>query len=218
MFYLSNHGQPSGRLSGLVVALACLWVSSARADLVLDISDVQVTAGESGTFDVTLHSDWADFDVTAWDTELVVDSNAGLIRIESVSAATGTPLGDAFDEFSAVVQPSKLQVQGFANAAPATIRPSDGVRALYRVHYSIDPNAPAGSVIAVNFGANQFTNVLDAAYSPVAFVRSGGTLTVSAVPEPAAWAGCGLVAGLVWVARRVQRAVGAGGPADASGI
>ena len=75
---------------------------------------------------------------------------------------------------------------------------------IYRVHYTIGRSAPHGSVIAINFSARRFTNVVDENVQPINFERTGGTLTVSTVPEPSMLLVWMLLATLVITVRRLK--------------
>jgi len=169
---------------GIVLSITAV----SAGDLVLDIGNATIAPGAKGSLLVTVESDAGTFEISAWDTELVVDSNANLIEFIQVTPATKGEINEVLNDFVASVNPGKLQAGAFAPAGAtkttAELEPSAGQVTLYRVDYCIVEGAGAGKVIAVNFSANGFTNFLDPDIRPIPLVRSGATITVSAVPEP----------------------------------
>ena len=175
-----------------VVGMAWGGASSAWADLELDIRDRTVVAGESGTFEVLLRTRQSKQTMVAWDTELIVDSGVDLIEFQRITQVPQTPASLASANFQAALRPGSLQIQGaaFSFTKPATLTAADGWVPLIRVAYTIAPTAAPGSIIAINFSPNAFTNAVDDQFAAVPITRSGGSLTVvSAVPEPGAWFG-----------------------------
>lgn len=189
-----NVAHQSWRRGWLSIALSIGIVLSTTAasdgDLVLGIGNATIAPGAKGSLLVTLESDAGTFEISAWDTELVVDSNANLIQFINVTPATKGEINEVLNDFMATVNPSKLQAGAFAPAGAtkttAKLNPEAGQVTLYRVDYCIVEGAGAGKVIAVNFSANGFTNFLDPDIRPIPLVRSGATITVSSVPEPSA--------------------------------
>ena len=176
----------------------------AHADLMLDVTDVTVRPGESSSFDINVEAR-RPTSVLGWDTELVLDAKGPWIDVTSVEIVGGQ-LQSRLAGFRANYGNGRLQTNAFTSTtAPFELTSLAGPTLLFRVNFDVEPTTPVGSQIAVRFSPREFTNFVDANVQPIDVDRTGGTITVSAVPEPSAFALGGIVCTLCMAASRCGR-------------
>jgi hypothetical protein len=172
------------------LAAMAVWTVPCRADLIVEVPQVQVAPGTNGSFDVLLtNSGPSGVDVAAFNVELSLAGPPGvqftgatigtatpyIFQVSSTSVPGGLPLSlDTFPNTQFTASDAEFSLAGFD-----TIAPGETV-GLAHVLFSVDANALAGSgAINVVPSGTLITDVNENGITPAAL---NGTFTV--VPEP----------------------------------
>lgn len=211
----------------VVMLLAAIHVTaqSATADLVIEIPNVAMTAGSTGTVDILIHSTGSDplqiFGYTLQITQLA-EVGGSLQFADSFSSMTiprqsNSEISDSSYVFAGNSGFFSAQRQVDVKALVGSDFTADGLnvglgtnnRLLARVelqHLTLNPNTSSGTYqVSLVAGASTLFQDEDANDIPVVSgvgAIASGLVTVGAVPEPAAWCLMLLVTALAYAARR----------------
>jgi len=172
-------------LAVLALAVSAGWAAPGRADLIVEVPNIQASAGSSGSFDVLLTNTGPDSpQVASYNVELSLTGPPG-VQFTGATIGTvtpyifqvsgGPPLSfDPFPNTDFTASDSE-----FASPFFDTIAPGETV-GLVHVLFSVDANAPlGGGTIDVVAAGTQFS---DSDFGVFASSALAGTFTV--VPEP----------------------------------
>ena len=173
----------------LAAVLLGLGPRTATAELILHVQDAEVTAGESGFFDVFFEvTDGAPM-LAGYQIELnLSDAGAGVRFTDFGEAENAVFSGQAAAQTAGrPVLPGPTAAANDFILTPAETAILDGA-ALLRVHFEADPGS-AGAQVQVNIDSNSLRTSLSDGSGATVQVDSfvGGTITV--VPEPSSLVG-----------------------------
>ena len=179
---------------GVVLMLGLLAPAATRAGLVVSATNPTTAAGGSGSFDILLtNTDASSVDISSFNTAVEVASNSGLTF---TTADNGTTPGYIFGTVQngplGLISGSSITLADFLTTGAQTVGAGATV-GLAHVLYTLAFNTPVSTPIAITFTADG-TQIYDASLGEILpLTLQGGTITVTAVPEPGTLALAGVV-------------------------
>ena len=195
----------------IMATIALGFGASCRADLVIETPNLTLNPGSSGSFDLLITSTGGSFNVASDMVELSLNGLSG-VSFTNVSIATVTPY--IYGANSATTEGStftfstfpgtQFEVFDFLFPSGATTIGTGDAFGLVNVQYSVAADATPGSSGTLVIGPD--TSLADAAGANVPFTSPGGSITITAIPEPSAMIllaiGCGAVVAVAGSTRR----------------
>jgi len=194
-------------------ALGLVAPVATRAGLVVSATNPTTAAGGTGSFDILLINDDPSngVDISSFNTEVGVASNAGLTFTDATDATTpGYIFGSVQNGPLGTISGFSITLSDYLASGSQTVGAGATV-GLAHVTYTLASSTPAGVPIAITFSTGG-TQIYDAGLSEILpLTLQGGTITVTAaatVPEPGTMVLAGLVCGMGGVAvsyRKLRR-------------
>jgi PEP-CTERM motif len=172
-------------------AVAVLFSTSAKADIVLSVESVTGAPGSTGAFDVLLtNTGTTSQNIAAFNFELTTantDITFTDVTTNTATAAYIFPSSFFGPDITALAAGQTVQAGDFDSTFNGTDVGPSGVFGLGSVAFSIAPGAVNGETAEIDISAFPATNLSDSNFGNVDFTTTPGTITVqtsSTVPEP----------------------------------
>lgn len=200
----------------LGLATSLTLAEQSKAALVINVGDSTASAGERGSFDITLENTdtQSAFDIAAFSIDISMATDSKIL-FNKVANAPDFIFEDVFDHFT-VSTPSfptdppspTLTVVGGSLSAASVSLAAGGTVGLIRVSYEVAANASGGVFdIQVHVGPGQ-TELSDSS-GPLEFTVNPGSITVlgdaQVIPEPSSIIALATAAALLPIPSLVRR-------------
>jgi hypothetical protein len=199
MTMVERTAPPAGRrhaviIFGFAALMACLGVSPAHAQMVMQIQPSAAAPGGTGAFDVDLSDVGGTFQVGGFSVEVSVPGGSGV-------AFTGADTNTTLPYIFGTLQAPPFTFNTFPNTdttvsdtdftAPGYVTMTNGmVYALGHFTYSVAPSTPTGPVTVTLVPAG--SSLSDGNGDAISFSEVNGTIAVAPIPEPGTLILCGL--------------------------